>query len=87
MFPLQRNRRLRTKESIRSLVRETSLNPQNFMLPMFVTEGKDVKFAIPSMPGIYRHSLDNTIKEVKRSLGFRNLSGKHLCKNLRSFKR
>lgn len=67
MFPLQRNRRLRTNESIRSLVRETSLSPQDFMLPMFVAEGKDVKVAIPSMPGIYRHSLDNTIKEVKEA--------------------
>ncbi len=67
MFPLQRNRRLRTNESIRSLVRETSLIPQDFMLPMFVAEGKDVKAAIPSMPGIYRHSLDNTIKEVKEA--------------------
>jgi porphobilinogen synthase len=67
MFPLQRNRRLRTNESIRSLVRETSLSPTDFMLPMFVAEGKDVKIPIASMPGIYRHSLDNTIKEVKEA--------------------
>lgn len=73
MFPLQRNRRLRTNESIRSLVRETSLSPNDFMLPMFVAEGKDVKIAIPSMPGIYRNSLDNTIKEVREAwdLGIR----------------
>jgi porphobilinogen synthase len=73
MFPLHRNRRLRTNESIRSLVRETSLSPQDFMLPMFVAEGKDVKVAIPSMPGIYRHSLDHTIREVKEAwdLGIR----------------
>ena len=67
MFPLQRNRRLRTNESIRSLVRETSLSPTDFMLPMFVAEGKDVKIPIASMPGIYRHSLDNIIKEVKEA--------------------
>lgn len=68
-----RNRRLRTNESIRSLVRETTLSPNDFMLPMFVAEGKDVKVEIPSMPGIYRHSLDNTVKEVKEawSLGIR----------------
>ena len=68
-----RNRRLRTNESIRSLVRETTLSPTDFMLPMFVAEGKDVKVEIPSMPGIYRHSLDNTVKEVKEawSLGIR----------------
>ena len=62
-----RNRRLRTNESIRSLVRETTLSPQDFMLPMFIAEGKDVKVAIPSMPGIFRHSLDNTVKEVKQA--------------------
>ena len=62
-----RHRRLRTNESIRSLVRETTLSPQDFMLPMFVAEGKDVKVAIPSMPGIYRHSLDNTINEVREA--------------------
>jgi len=73
MFPLQRNRRLRTNESIRALVRETTLSPTDFMLPMFVAEGKDVKIPIASMPGIYRNSLDNTIKEVKEAwdLGIR----------------
>ena len=73
MFPNNRNRRLRTNESIRSLVRETSLSPQDFMLPMFVAEGKDIKSAIPSMPGIFRHSLDHTIREVREAwdLGIR----------------
>ncbi len=73
MFPLQRDRRLRTNESIRSLVRETSLSPQDFMLPMFIAEGKDVRIPIASMPGIYRHSLDHTIREVKEAwdLGIR----------------
>lgn len=73
MFPLQRNRRLRTNESIRSIVRETTLSPTDFMFPMFVAEGKNVKIDIPSMPGIYRHSLDNIVKEVKEAwnLGIR----------------
>lgn len=65
MFPLHRNRRLRTNDAIRSLVRETSLSPTDFMFPMFVAEGKDVSIEIPSMPGIYRRSLDLTVKEVK----------------------
>lgn len=65
MFPLQRNRRLRTNESIRSLVRETSISPQDFMCPMFIAEGKNVKTEVPSMPGVYRQSLDGTVKEVK----------------------
>ncbi len=73
MFPHHRHRRLRTNESIRSMIRETSISPANFMLPMFVAEGNDVKVPIPSMPGIYRHSLDHTIREVKEAwdLGIR----------------
>lgn len=64
MFPLQRGRRLRTNESIRSLVRETSLSPTDFMFPMFITEGKNVQIEIPSMPGIFRRSIDLTVQEV-----------------------
>ena len=73
MFPLQRGRRLRTSESIRSLVRETSLSPSDFMFPMFVAEGENIQVEIPSMPGIFRRSLDLTIKEVKEiyALGIR----------------
>ncbi|MBA2745582.1 MAG: porphobilinogen synthase, partial [Flavisolibacter sp.] len=62
-----RNRRLRTNDSIRSLVRETTLSPNDFMLPMFIAEGNNVKVSIPAMPGIYRHSLDNTITEVREA--------------------
>lgn len=64
MFPLQRGRRLRTNESIRSLVRETSLSPTDFMFPMFITEGENVQIEIPSMPGIFRRSIDLTVQEV-----------------------
>ena len=73
MFPLQRGRRLRTNESIRSLVRETSLSPTDFMFPMFIAEGEDVQVEIPSMPGIFRRSIDLTVKEVKElfDLGIR----------------
>lgn len=73
MFPIHRHRRLRTNESIRSIVRETSISPANFMLPMFVAEGTDVKIPIPSMPGIFRHSLDHTVREAKEAwdLGIR----------------
>lgn len=65
MFPYNRHRRLRKNEAVRSLVRETSLTPNDFVLPIFVAEGKNVKEEIKSMPGIYRHSLDLTINEVK----------------------
>ena len=73
MFPLQRGRRLRTNESIRSLVRETTLSPSDFMFPMFITEGENVQVEIPSMVGIYRRSIDLTVKEVQEiyDLGIR----------------
>ncbi len=73
MFPLHRGRRLRTNESIRSLVRETSLSPSDFMFPMFIAEGENVQVEIPSMPGIFRRSIDLTVEEVKEifALGIR----------------
>jgi porphobilinogen synthase len=73
MFPLQRGRRLRTNESIRSLVRETSLSPTDFMFPMFITEGENVQIEISSMPGIFRRSIDLTVQEVRElfDLGIR----------------
>ncbi|MFP9112859.1 porphobilinogen synthase [Flavobacterium sp. RHBU_3] len=73
MFPIHRNRRLRVNESIRSLVRETILTPNDFMFPMFIAEGTNIKVEIPSMPGIYRRSIDLTVQEVKElwSLGIK----------------
>ncbi|WGK95277.1 MULTISPECIES: porphobilinogen synthase [Flavobacterium] len=73
MFPLHRGRRLRVNESIRSLVRETTLSPSDFMFPMFIAEGENVQVEIPSMPGIYRRSIDLTVKEVQElfDLGIR----------------
>ncbi|WP_375326011.1 porphobilinogen synthase [Flagellimonas sp. GZD32] len=65
MYPLIRNRRLRASESIRRLVRETTLTPDDFLVPLFVTEGKGIKEEIPSMPNYFRLSLDNLEKEVK----------------------
>jgi porphobilinogen synthase len=73
MFPLQRGRRLRVNESIRSLVRETTLSPSDFMFPMFIAEGENYKVEIVSMPGIFRRSIDLTVEEVKElfALGIR----------------
>ncbi|MFP2997853.1 porphobilinogen synthase [Spongiivirga sp. MCCC 1A20706] len=65
MFPLRRNRRLRSNKAIRSLVRETIITPNDFLVPLFVVEGKDVKQEIASMPNYYRMSLDLIEKEVK----------------------
>ncbi|RTE54950.1 porphobilinogen synthase [Arenibacter aquaticus] len=65
MYPIRRNRRLRTNAAIRSLVRETIISPNDFLVPLFVVEGKGVKEEIPSMPNYYRYSLDLLEKEVK----------------------
>lgn len=65
MYPLRRNRRLRTSESMRSLVRETILSPNDFIVPLFVVEGKGVKEEIASMPNYYRLSIDLLEKEAK----------------------
>ena len=65
MYPLRRNRRLRQSQAIRHLVRETIITPSDFLVPLFVVEGKGVKEEIPSMPNYYRYSLDLLAKEVK----------------------
>ena len=71
MYPLKRNRRLRSKKSLRNLVRETTIHPHDFIVPLFLVECKNIKDEIPSMPNYYRFSLDNISKEVKQlwSLG------------------
>ncbi|MFD0963180.1 porphobilinogen synthase [Pseudofulvibacter geojedonensis] len=65
MYPLRRNRRLRTNEAIRSLVRETIITPNDFLVPLFVVEGMGVKEEIASMPNYFRFSLDLLVREVK----------------------
>jgi porphobilinogen synthase len=65
MFLNRRNRILRQSSAIRDLVAETHVMPQNFIVPLFILEGKDVKEEIPSMPNYYRMSLDLTLQEVK----------------------
>lgn len=67
MFPLRRNRRLRTTNALRSLVRETHLTPDDFIVPLFVTEGRGVREPIPSMPGYFRLSLD-TLRDATGEL-------------------
>ena len=65
MYPLNRHRRLRSKESLRNLIRESTIHPHDFIVPLFLVEGKNVKEEISSMPDYYRYSLDNICKEVK----------------------
>jgi porphobilinogen synthase len=73
MYLQRRNRILRQSSSIRSLVAETTLTPNDFIAPLFIDEGENVAFEIPSMQGYYRYSIDNTIKEIKElwSLGIK----------------
>ncbi len=61
----RRNRILRQSPAIRAMVRETLLTPNDFIVPLFIVEGENLISEIPSMPGYFRRSLDQTIKEVK----------------------
>ena len=72
---LRRNRRLRTNEAIRSLVRESLVTPDDFQAPLFVVEGSGIKQEIASMPGYYRYSLDLLKKEIEElwSLGIKSV--------------
>lgn len=65
MYLQRRNRILRKNQAIRDLVRETILTPDDFIVPLFIDEGQNIKTEIPSMPGYYRNSLDVTVEEVK----------------------
>lgn len=65
MHLLQRNRRLRQSSSIRALVQENHLTTDDFIVPLFVVEGKGIKEEISAMPDYYRMSLDLLSKEVK----------------------
>jgi len=65
MFPNNRYRRLRRTEPLRGLIRESFLSSNDLVLPIFISEGTNVMEAIPSMPGVFRRSIDLTVKEVK----------------------
>ena len=72
---IRRNRILRVSPAIRAMVAETIVRPSDFIAPLFVTEGENVKEEISSMPGYFRYSLDLTIKEAKElwSLGIKSV--------------
>lgn len=75
MYLQRRNRILRQSPAIRAMVAETILRPEDFMVPLFIVEGQNVKEEISSMPGYFRYSLDNTVKEVKElwSMGIKSV--------------
>ncbi|MCS7149814.1 MAG: porphobilinogen synthase [Caldimicrobium sp.] len=68
MYPEYRPRRLRSREEVRALIRETHLTKDDLIYPLFIREGKGVKEEIPSMPGIFRFSIDKALDEVKEAL-------------------
>jgi porphobilinogen synthase len=63
-YPLVRHRRLRNSAALRSMVRETSVEVNDFIAPVFVTEGTGIKEEISSMPGVYHWSLDRLEEEI-----------------------
>ncbi len=66
-FPAYRPRRLRRTKAIRDLVTETRLSPDEFIYPMFAAPGKGFRQEVSSMPGIYKQSIDNIVKEAREA--------------------
>ncbi len=75
MYLQRRNRILRANPSIRNLVAETNLTPNDFIVPLFIVEGENEISEITSMPNYYRRSIDLTVKEVKElwSMGLKSV--------------
>ena len=63
-FPITRLRRLREHEGLRRMMSETTLSPDDFVYPIFVTHGRDLRNEVAPMPGIFQLSLDHLIQEV-----------------------
>ena len=69
-FPNRRGRRLRQNSGVRALIRETNLKKADLICPIFVREGNNVVEKIPSMPGVYRYSIDTLIPYVEKLIGY-----------------
>jgi porphobilinogen synthase len=74
-FPTTRLRRLRHQPAVRNLVRETSLHPEDLVLPLFIKHGTNLKKPIQSMPGHFQLSIDQLPAEIEaiKALGIKNL--------------
>ncbi len=64
-FPINRQRRMRRTESLRSFVRETRLTPAGFVYPLFICPGEGVRKPVRSMPGVFNFSVDEAVKECR----------------------
>ena len=69
VFPEYRGRRLRRNDTFRALVRETTISPDHLIYPLFVMPGKNIKEEVPSMPGVFKMSVDQLAKEAKDCMG------------------
>jgi porphobilinogen synthase len=68
-FPETRMRRLRRSDSLRALVRETSLDPGDLIYPLFICPGEGVRKAVGSMPGVFNVSVDEAVREAEEAAG------------------
>ena len=66
-FPSYRPRRLRGSETLRRMVRETRLHPDQLVLPLFIRPGRKVRNAVPSMPGVFQLSIDEAVREAAKA--------------------
>ncbi|QRN93356.1 porphobilinogen synthase [Archangium violaceum] len=66
-YPIHRPRRLRRSAALREMVRETTLAPSDFIYPLFVVEGRDIRRPISSMPGVFNLSLEHAVAEAKQA--------------------
>ena len=66
----RRPRRNRSSDAIRSMIRETELNTGHLVLPLFTLDGKNIKSEVASLPGTYRMSPDNILKEIEDCLKY-----------------
>jgi len=64
-FPAVRSRRLRSNVTMRRMIRENKLSVDDLVYPMFISEGKNAKVEVGSMPGIYRQTIDNALHEIE----------------------
>ena len=64
-FPTYRMRRLRRTPTLRRMMRETALSPDDLIYPLFVSHGENIKRPIPSMPGCHQLSIGNLLPEVR----------------------
>jgi porphobilinogen synthase len=67
-FPESRMRRLRRSESLRALVRETTLDPGDLIYPLFICPGEGVRNAVSSMPGVFNLSVDEAVREAEEAV-------------------